>query len=55
MSNMTNDEYRKSRGTNKPFVASEEQVKATWNESIRKEKFPYKRPNPPAAATPKAD
>jgi hypothetical protein len=46
MSNMTNDAYRKSRGTDKPFVVSEEQAKATWNELIRKEKPQYyRKPN----------
>jgi hypothetical protein len=55
MSNMTNDEYRKSRGTSKPFIASEEQVKVTWNESIRKEKYQYRKPNPSPEAAPKAD
>jgi hypothetical protein len=50
---MTNDEYRKSRGTNKPFTASEEQIKLVWNESVRKEKYQYKRPNPSAEAAPK--
>ena len=34
MSNMTNDEYRKSRGTNKPFTGSEEQAKTIWTETI---------------------
>lgn len=52
---MTNDQYRKSRGTNKPFIASEEQVRLTWNESVRKEKYPYKKPNPSPDAKPKAD
>lgn len=51
---MTNDEYRKLRGTNKPFTASEEQVKATWNESIRKEKFQRRKPDSSPEATSKA-
>jgi len=54
-SNMTNDQYRKSRGTNKPFTASEEQVKLIWNESVRKEKYQYKKPNPSPGTTPKVD
>jgi len=52
---MTNDQYRKSRGTNKPFTASEEQVKLIWNESVRKEKYQYKKPNPSPGTTPKVD
>ena len=39
MSDMTNDAYRKSRGTDKPFTASDEQAKVIWNESLRKEKW----------------
>jgi hypothetical protein len=46
MSNMTNDAYRKSRGTNKPFSGSEEQAKTIWTESIRQEKYHYRKPNP---------
>jgi hypothetical protein len=53
MSNLTNQAYRKSRGTNKPFSASEEQVKAIWNEQIRKEKYQYRKPNPALEAAPK--
>ena len=52
---MTNDEYRKSRGTNNPFTASEEQVKVTWNESVRKEKYQYRKPNASPEVTPKAE
>lgn len=52
---MTNDQYRKSRGTNKPFIASEQQVKLTWNESVRKEKYQYKKLNPSPDAKPKTD
>lgn len=52
MSNMTNDAYRKSRGTDKPFSGSEEQIKAIWNESIRKEKYQYRKPNPSPQAAP---
>ena len=52
MSNMVNEAYRKSRGTDKPFTVSEEQAKAIWNELIRKEKYQYRKPNPsPEAAT----
>ncbi len=53
MSNMTNEAYRKSRGTNKPFSGSEEEAKAIWNELIRKEKYPYRKPNPTPQAAPK--
>lgn len=34
---MTNAEYRKQRGTDKPCNCSEEQAKAIWTESIRKD------------------
>jgi len=54
MSNMTNEAYRKSRGTNKPFSGSEEQAKAIWNELIRKEKYQYRKPAPSSEAAPKA-
>ena len=53
MSNMTNDAYRKSRGTDKPFTCSAEQAKAIWNETIRKEKWQYKKPNSSSDAAPK--
>jgi len=53
MSNMTNDAYRKSRGTNKPFSGSEEQTKAIWNEQIRKEKYSYRKPDASSGAAPK--
>jgi hypothetical protein len=53
MSNMTNTEYRKSRGTEEPFSGSEERAKAIWNEQIRREKYPYRKPNPTPEATPK--
>ena len=53
MSNMLNDAYRKSRGTDKPFSGSEEKARAIWNELIRKEKYHYRKPNPPSEATPK--
>jgi len=53
MSNLTNYAYRKSRGTNKPFSASEEQVRAIWNDQIRKEKYSYRKPNPAPEAAPK--
>ena len=49
---MTNEEYRKSRGTDKPFSASEEQVKETWNASVRKEKYQYRKPNTSPEAKP---
>ncbi|MHC4518304.1 MAG: hypothetical protein ACYTAS_06935 [Planctomycetota bacterium] len=50
---MTNEVYRKSRGTDKPFSSSEEQAKAIWNKFIRKEKYHYRRPNSTPEATPK--
>ena len=53
MSNMTNDEYRKSRGTNKPFSGSEEQAKAIWTAVIRQDKYHYRKPTPTPEATPK--
>ena len=53
MSNMMNDAYRKSRGTDKPFSGSEEQAKAIWNELIRKEKHQYRKPDSTPEATPK--
>jgi len=49
---MTNAEYRKSRGTDKPFSGSEEQTKAIWTEFIRKEKWRSPKATPPAEATP---
>ncbi len=36
---VTNTNYRKSRGTDKPFSGSEEQTQAIWNELMRKAKF----------------
>jgi len=54
MSDVTNDAYRKSRGTDKPFSGSEEQAKAIWNELIRKEKYQYRKPTPPAVPATKA-
>jgi hypothetical protein len=53
MSNMTNDAYRKSRGTDKPFSGSEEKARSIWNESIRTEKYHCRKPNPPSETTPK--
>jgi hypothetical protein len=52
MSNQTNEAYRKSRGTNRPFNTSEEQAKAIWNEMIRKEKYQYRKPNPAPEVAP---
>ncbi len=52
MANMTNAEYRKARGTDKPFSASEEQANTIWNESIRKDnkwKSSKVAPTPPEA------
>lgn len=55
MSNMVNEAYRKSRGTDKPFTVSEEQAKAIWNELIRKEKPQYyRKPTPAPETSPKA-
>ena len=42
---MTNEEYRRSRGTDKPFSSSEEQAKAIWNKFVRKEKYHRKKPD----------
>jgi hypothetical protein len=53
MSNMTNAEYRESRGTDKPFSGTEEQAKVIWNERIRKEKHQYRKPDATPEATPK--
>ena len=53
MSNMTNTEYRKLRGTEKPFSGSEEQTQVIWNEQIRREKYHYKKPDPTPEAAPK--
>jgi hypothetical protein len=52
MSDMTNDAYRKSRGTDKPFTGSDEQVKAIWNESLRKEKWRSPKATPATGSTP---
>jgi len=52
MSNMTNTEYRKARGTDKPFSCSEEQAKAIWNEFIRKEKWKSTKTPPTPEAAP---
>ena len=54
MSNMTNDAYRKSRGTDKPFSGTEEQTQTIWNEQIRKERFQYRKPKPTPETPPKA-
>jgi hypothetical protein len=51
MANMTNAEYRKARGTDKPFNGTEEQAKAIWNESIRKERWRSPKATPPAEPT----
>ena len=53
MSNMTNEAFRKSRGTDKPFSGSEEQGKAIWNALIRKEKFQYRKPKSTPETPPK--
>jgi hypothetical protein len=50
---MTNDAYRKLRGTDKPFSGSEEQSKEIWNKSIRKARPQYKKANPAPEAPPK--
>ncbi len=50
---MMNAEYRKLRDTDKPFSGSEEQAKAIWTKSIRKERPQYKKANPTPEATPK--
>lgn len=53
MSDMTNEAYRKSRGTDKPLNCSEEQAKIIWRNSIRVEKFQYRKPNPLPGTQPK--
>ncbi len=53
MSNMMNDAYRRSRGTDKPFCGSEEQAKVIWQELIRKAKPQYRKPGSPPEPTPK--
>jgi hypothetical protein len=52
MSNMTNAEYRKARGTDKPLNSSEEQAKVIWNESIRKDKWRSAKSTPAPESTP---
>jgi len=52
MSDMTNDAYRKSRGTDKPFTGSDEQVRTIWNESLRKEKWRSPKETPVAGSAP---
>jgi hypothetical protein len=45
---VTNAAYRKSRGTDKPFSNSEEQVQAIWAEQVRKEKWTPAKGSPAA-------
>lgn len=50
---MTNAEYRKKRGTDKPFNCSEEEARAIWTEFIRKDnkwKSTKVAPTPPETA-----
>jgi hypothetical protein len=49
---VTNADYRKSRGTDKPFRNSEEQVQAIWTEQIRKEKRIPAKATPPVKPSP---
>jgi hypothetical protein len=49
---VTNAAYRKSRGTDKPFSASEEQAQAIWTEQVRKEKEKWTSAKATAAAKP---
>ena len=51
MLKMTNTDYRKSRGTDKPFSGSEEQAKAIWIELLRKEKWRPAKAAPTTAPT----
>ena len=52
MSNMTNADYRKARGTDKPFSGSEEQAKTIWNEYMRKDnRWRSGKATPPATPT----
>ncbi len=43
---VTNNAYRKSRGTDKPFSNSEEQVQAIWIEQVRKDRWTPARGTP---------
>jgi hypothetical protein len=52
MSDMTNAEYRKLRGTDKPFSGSEEQTQAIWNELVRREKWRSTKATPTTGSTP---
>ncbi len=50
---MTNAEYRKKRGTDKPLSCTEEEAKVIWTESIRKDnkwKSNKAAPTPPEPA-----
>ncbi len=51
---VTNTNYRKLRGTDKPFSGSEEQTQAIWNELIRKEKY-RRAPKAAPASEPKPE
>ncbi len=51
---ITNAQYRKSRGTDKPFSGSEEQSNAIWIASIRQEKWHSTRTPPSTQAAPPA-
>lgn len=53
MSNMTNEEYRKSRGTDKPFNGSEEKAEAFWKQFSREKRPQYGRQNSKTESTPK--
>jgi hypothetical protein len=50
---VTNAAYRKSRGTDKPFTASEEQAKAIWIESVRQDRWRSAKTAPTATPAPK--
>jgi|GEM_PF-569758 len=49
---VTNAAYRKSRGTDKPFNNSEEQIQAIWTEQIRREKWAPAKAAPPVKPPP---
>ena len=51
MSTITNTDYRKSRGTDKPFSATEEQAKAIWIELLHKAKWRPAKAAPTTAPT----
>jgi hypothetical protein len=53
MSSMSNADYRKLRGTDKPFSGTEEQTKVIWGEYTRKRAYQYKAPETTPQTPPK--